>query len=71
MGFIQELSVRVEEVASAGGKFADALVRTAGLTLSRALVFVDRELGYAQRFGKKSSGTKPGGGKQPGRNRTE
>ena len=68
MGFIQELSVRVEEVASAGGKFADALVRTAGLTLSRALVFVDREIGYAQRFGKKS-GTKPGG-KQSSRERT-
>ena len=71
MGLMQELSVRVEEVASAGGKFADALVRTAGLTLSRALVFVDRELGYAQRFGKKSSGAKPGGGKPPDRDRTE
>ncbi|HYY48978.1 MAG TPA: hypothetical protein VFA17_09920 [Thermoplasmata archaeon] len=49
MGFFQDLAGRVEEAASAGGKFADAFVRTAGSTLAGALVFVDREIGYAQR----------------------
>jgi hypothetical protein len=49
MGFLQELAGRVEEVASAGGKFADAFVRTAGETFAEALVFMDREVGYAQR----------------------
>ncbi len=58
MGFLQELAGRVEEVAEAGGKFADAFVRTAGATLSSALVFVDRELGYAQRAAKKATAGK-------------
>jgi orotate phosphoribosyltransferase len=53
MGFFQELAGRVEEVAAAGAKFADAFVRTAGATVAGALVFVDREIGYAQRAAKK------------------
>jgi hypothetical protein len=53
MGFLQELAGRVEEVAAAGGKFADAFVRTAGATVSGALVFMEREIGYAQRAAKK------------------
>ncbi len=55
MGFLQELAGRVEEVAAAGGKFADAFVRTAGATVSGALEFVEREIGYAQRAAKKSA----------------
>ena len=55
MGFLEELAGRVEEVASAGGKFADSFVRTAGSTLAGALVFVDREIGYAQRAVKRRS----------------
>jgi len=58
MGFLQELAGRVEEVAAAGGKFADAFVRTAGATVSGALVFMEREIGYAQRAAKKSAGGK-------------
>lgn len=58
MGFLQQIAGRVEEVAEAGGKFADAFVRTAGATLSGALVFMDRELGYAQRAAKKATGEK-------------
>jgi orotate phosphoribosyltransferase len=53
MGFLQEIAGRVEEVAAAGGKFADAFVRTAGATVAGALVFVEREIGYAQRAAKK------------------
>lgn len=53
MGFFQELAGRVEEVAAAGAKFADAFVRTAGATFAGALVFVDREIGYAQQAAKK------------------
>jgi hypothetical protein len=49
MGFLQDLAGRVEEVATAGGKFADAFVRTAGATVAGALVFAEREIGYAQR----------------------
>lgn len=49
MGFLQELAGRVEEVAVAGGKFADAFVRTAGATMAEALTFVEREIGYAKR----------------------
>jgi hypothetical protein len=59
MGFLQELAGRVEEVAAAGGKFADAFVRTAGATLSGALAFVDREIGYAQRAAKRTADSKP------------
>jgi hypothetical protein len=55
MGFLQELAGRVEEAAAAGGKFADAFVRTAGATVSGALVFMEREIGYAQRAAKKSA----------------
>lgn len=58
MGLLQELAGRVEEVAAAGGKFADAFVRTAGATVAGALVFVEREIGYAQRAAKKSAGEK-------------
>jgi len=53
MGFLQELAGRVEEVATAGGKFADAFVRTAGATVAGALAFVDREITYAQQASKK------------------
>ena len=49
MGFLQELAGRVEEVATAGGKFADAFVRTAGATVAGALTFVEKEIGYAKR----------------------
>src|SRR5207249_8668104 len=58
MGFLQELAGRVEEVAAAGGKFADAFVRTAGATVSSALVFMEREIGYAQKAAKKRTGEK-------------
>src|SRR5438034_777229 len=34
MGFLQDVAGRVEEVAAAGGKFADAFVRTAGATVA-------------------------------------
>lgn len=53
MRFLQDLAGRVEEVATAGGKFADAFVRTAGATVAGALAFVDREIGYAQSAMKK------------------
>lgn len=53
MGVFQELAGRVEEVAEAGAKFADAFVRTAGTTFAEALVFVDREIAYAQQAMKK------------------
>lgn len=53
MGFLQELAGRVEEVAAAGGKFADAFVRTAGATVAGALVFVEKEIGYAQSAAKR------------------
>ena len=59
MGFLQELAGRVEEVASAGGKFADAFVRTAGATVAGALAFVDREIAYAQAATKKRKPAKP------------
>ncbi|MGI0150020.1 MAG: hypothetical protein ACREDF_10890 [Thermoplasmata archaeon] len=59
MGFFQELAGRVEEVASAGAKFADAFVRTAGATVAGALVFVDREIAYAQAAAKKRKPAKP------------
>jgi orotate phosphoribosyltransferase len=49
MGSLRDLAGRVEEVATAGGKFADAFVRTAGATVAGALVFAERELGYARR----------------------
>jgi orotate phosphoribosyltransferase len=55
MRFLQELAGRVEEAAQAGGKFAEALVRTAGAAVSGALVFVDREIGYAEQAVKKRS----------------
>jgi orotate phosphoribosyltransferase len=58
MGLLQELAGRVEEVATAGGRFADTFVRTAGFTVSRALAFVEREIGYAQKLGKKTTATK-------------
>lgn len=58
MGLLQELAGRVEEVAAAGGKLADVFVRTAGSTMSRALVFMEREIGYAQRLGKKTTAAK-------------
>ncbi len=67
MGVLHELAGRVEEVAAAGGKFADAFVRTAGATLSGALAFVDREFGYARRAAKKSVGGKAEDGKKRGR----
>lgn len=67
MGVFQELAGRVEEVAVAGGKFADAFVRTAGATLSAGLAFMDRELGYAQRAAKKSVGGKKEDRKERGR----
>ena len=59
MGFLQELAGRVEEVATAGGKFADAFVRTAGATVAGALAFVDREIAYAQQASKKRNPKKP------------
>lgn len=60
MGFLQELAGRVEEVAVAGGKFADAFVRTAGATVSGALTFVEREIGYAKRAAaKRKAGARP------------
>lgn len=67
MGFLQELAGRVEEVAAAGGKFADAFVRTAGATVSGALVFVEREIGYAQKAAKKRSGENTESRKSPSR----
>jgi len=67
MGFLQELAGRVEEVAAAGGKFADAFVRTAGATFSSALVFMEREIGYAQKAAKKRGGEKAGSRKGPNR----
>ena len=57
MGFLREMAGRVEDVAAAGGKFADAFVRTAGATVAGALVFVEKEIGYAQRAAKRQ---KPG-----------
>ncbi|HEX9340688.1 MAG TPA: hypothetical protein VF992_05895 [Thermoplasmata archaeon] len=65
MGFFQQLAGRVEEFAAAGGKFADAFVRTAGATVSGALVFVDREIGYAAKAAKKRSASKAEGRKRP------
>jgi len=59
MGFLQEIAGRVEEVAMAGGKFADAFVRTAGATVAGALVFVEREIEFAQNAAKKRKGGKP------------
>jgi len=67
MGFLQELAGRVEEVAAAGGKFADAFVRTAGATVSGALVFMEREIGYAQKAAKKRGGEKAEAHKAPNR----
>ncbi len=64
MGFLQQLAGRVEEVAAAGGKFADAFVRTAGATVSGALVFVDREMGFAAHAAKKRNATKSEGRKR-------
>lgn len=55
MRFFEELAGRVEEAAEAGGKFADSLVRLAGATVSRTLVFVDRELAFAQKAAKKAT----------------
>ncbi|TLZ58101.1 MAG: hypothetical protein E6K15_01580 [Methanobacteriota archaeon] len=60
MGFLQDIAGRVEEVAAAGGKFADAFVRTAGATVAGALVFVEREIGYAQHAAKRPRSGKPG-----------
>ena len=65
MGFLQQLAGRVEEVAAAGGKFADAFVRTAGATVSSALVFVDREIGFAAQAAKKRTTSKTEGRKRP------
>ena len=65
MGFLQQLAGRVEEVAAAGGKFADAFVRTAGATVSGALVFVDREIGFAAQAAKKRNATKSESRKRP------
>jgi len=59
MGFLQDIAGRVEEVAVAGGKFADAFVRTAGATVAGALVFVEREIGYAQHAAKRPKPGKP------------
>jgi len=56
MRFLQELAGRVEEAAQAGGKFAEALVRTAGVAVSGALAFVDRRSGLPSRRGKKRRG---------------
>ena len=67
MGFLQELAGRVEEAAAAGGKFADAFVRTAGATVSGALVFVEREIGYAQKAAKKRGAEKTESRKGPSR----
>ena len=64
MGFFQELAGRVEETAAAGAKFADAFVRTAGHTISGALLFVDREIAYAQKAAKKRTATRPEGQKE-------
>ncbi len=66
-GFLQELAGRVEEVAAAGGKFADAFVRTAGATVSSALVFMEREIGYAQKAAKKRTGENTESRKGPSR----
>jgi len=54
-------------VAAAGGKFADAFVRTAGATVSSALVFMEREIGYAQKAAKKRTGEKTESRKGPSR----
>jgi len=53
MGVLQDLAGRVEEVAVSGGKFADAFVRTAGAAVAGALVFVEKEIGYAQKAAKR------------------
>jgi orotate phosphoribosyltransferase len=60
MRFLQELAGRVEEAAQAGGKFAEALVRTAGVAVSGALAFVDREIGFAEQAAKKRRGRDEG-----------
>ena len=60
MGFLQDMAGRVEEVAAAGGKFADAFVRTAGATVAGALVFVEREIEYAQKAAKRPKKGRPG-----------
>ncbi len=60
MGFLQDMAGRVEEVAAAGGKFVDAFVRTAGATVAGALVFVEREIGYAQKAAKRPKKGRPG-----------
>ncbi len=55
MGFFEDLAGRVEETAEAGGKFADSLVRAAGAAVSGMLVFVGREMAYAEEAVKKSA----------------
>ncbi|TLZ95455.1 MAG: hypothetical protein E6J95_02285 [Methanobacteriota archaeon] len=60
MGLLQDLAGRVEEVAVSGGKFADAFVRTAGAAVAGALVFVEKEIGYAQRAAKRPKSEKRG-----------
>jgi len=61
MGLLQDLAGRVEEVAVSGAKFADAFVRTAGAAVAGALVFVEKEIGYAQRAARRPKSEKRGG----------
>jgi hypothetical protein len=60
MGILQDLAGRVEEVAVSGGKFADAFVRTAGAAVAGALVFVEKEIGFAQRAAKRPKAERRG-----------
>ena len=60
MGLLQDLAGRVEEVAVSGGKFADAFVRTAGAAVAGALIFVEKEIGYAQRAAKRPKAERRG-----------
>ena len=60
MGSFEDLAGRVNEAAAAGGKFADSLVRVAGAAVSGVLVFLDREMAYAQKAMKKSATERTG-----------
>ncbi len=64
MGFFDDLADRVEDVAAAGGKFAESVVRAAGAALSGVLVFLDREMMYARKAVKKSPAAGPPSGRK-------
>ncbi|HKZ89221.1 MAG TPA: hypothetical protein VJ300_03065 [Thermoplasmata archaeon] len=57
MTYLKTLGERLEDASTAGGKFADALIRAAGTLVSGALEFADREL---------ESATKPRGPRNEG-----